>query len=111
MAFGVTVPVLPTSTSLVHRVFRRLELSVDVEIKSPHRGAITWLDMDRAEERYLLTGAANRYDRDIRSGTSLPTQMVEFIGRSFSWCPRLWENLARGMMCLLPSSVLIQKIG
>lgn len=34
----------------------RLELNVDIEIKSPHRGPITWLDVDSAEERYLLTG-------------------------------------------------------
>lgn len=27
-----------------------------MEIKSPHYGPITWLDVDSAEERYLLTG-------------------------------------------------------
>lgn len=34
----------------------RLDLDVDVEIKSPHHGPVTWLDIDSAEERYLLTG-------------------------------------------------------
>ena len=34
----------------------RLELNVEVEIKSSHHGPITWLDVDSAEERYLLTG-------------------------------------------------------
>ena len=34
----------------------RLDLNVEVEIKSPHHGPITWLDVDSAEERYLLTG-------------------------------------------------------
>lgn len=29
---------------------------MDVEIRSPHHGPITWLDIDSAEERYLLTG-------------------------------------------------------
>lgn len=35
---------------------RRLEVNLDVEIKTQHRGSIAWLDVDRAEERYLLTG-------------------------------------------------------
>lgn len=34
----------------------RMVLNVDTEIKSPHHGPITWLDVDCTEERYLLTG-------------------------------------------------------
>lgn len=38
---------------------RRLELNVDVEIKSPHRCPINWLDIDESEGRYLLTAASD----------------------------------------------------
>ncbi|CAM9742078.1 unnamed protein product [Pylaiella littoralis] len=51
----------PGSTADQLRASRlsRLDLNVDVEIKSPHYGPITWLDVDSAEERYLLTGGAD----------------------------------------------------
>ncbi|CAM9729818.1 unnamed protein product, partial [Discosporangium mesarthrocarpum] len=38
---------------------RRLELNVNVEIKSNHNGPIIWLDIDGTEGRYLLTGGAD----------------------------------------------------
>ncbi|CBJ31103.1 WD-repeat protein, putative [Ectocarpus siliculosus] len=37
----------------------QLDLDINVEIKSPHHGPVTWLDVDSAEERYLLTGGAD----------------------------------------------------
>eukprot|EP00752_Nemacystus_decipiens_P004205 g3843.t1 len=51
----------PASTAdrLCSSRLSRLDLNVDVEIKSPHHGPITWLSVDSAEERYLLTGGAD----------------------------------------------------
>eukprot|EP00611_Tribonema_gayanum_P005007 TRINITY_DN1424_c0_g1_i1.p1 TRINITY_DN1424_c0_g1~~TRINITY_DN1424_c0_g1_i1.p1 ORF type:complete len:382 (-),score=94.59 TRINITY_DN1424_c0_g1_i1:1600-2745(-) len=38
---------------------RRLELNTDVELQSPHRCPVSWLDVDQSEGRYLLTAAAD----------------------------------------------------
>ncbi len=50
----------PVPASFMDLGVSRLDLDVDVEIKSPHHGPVTWLDIDSAEERYLLTGLAVR---------------------------------------------------
>jgi hypothetical protein len=52
---------------------RRLALNVDVELKSPHRCPVSWLDIDDAAGgRYLLTAAADGaialFDLDARGG-------------------------------------------
>ncbi|KAG5181246.1 WD40-repeat-containing domain protein [Tribonema minus] len=47
----------PRQSQQQHR--RRLELNTDVELQSPHRCPVSWLDVDQSEGRYLLTAAAD----------------------------------------------------
>ena len=54
----------------------QLEFSKQKSIKSVHSGGVTWLDLDRIEQRYLLAGAADgsiaAYDVQVRGTLRLP---------------------------------------